>query len=146
MSCEICKRIKERKCVVVYEDENVVACLHKNQITKGRTTVFYKKHVTKFTSLSKIDRDSLMSSVARVGELLERALKPDHMNYLLLGNYYSHLHWHIIPRYHNREKDNYYFKNGLEYPILGRRIYGRYDASKEELKGIAKKIRKVLKV
>src|SRR5262245_15118293 len=27
------------------------------------------------------------------------ALKPDHMNYELLGNTNPHLHWHIVPRY-----------------------------------------------
>lgn len=26
-------------------------------------------------------------------------MKPDHMNYELLGNSVPHLHWHIAPRY-----------------------------------------------
>lgn len=30
---------------------------------------------------------------------LNKVLKPDKMNYALLGNYIPHLHWHLIPRY-----------------------------------------------
>src|SRR3989339_64555 len=97
--CEICNRLLNKERVTIFEDDNVIACLAPNQVTLGKTSVYYKKHVTSFTSLSDSDRNSLMSSVVKVGELLEKTFKPAHMNYSLLGNYFPHLHWHLIPRY-----------------------------------------------
>ncbi len=139
--CEICRRIKNNKKVFIYEDDYVKAYLSEKQVSYGKTTVCYKKHVTKFTELSKKERINLLDSVMKVANILERTLKPDHMNYMLLGNYHKHLHWHLVPRYEDKEKDAFYFKEvGLEYPILGRRIHGRYEVSEKELKKIVKKI------
>ena len=143
--CEICRRVKEKDRVAFYEDDNVIACLSIHQVTHGKTSVYYKKHVTSFTELSKEERDSLMSSVLRVGEILEQALKPDHMNYSLLGNYYPHVHWHLIPRYFDKRKDHFYFKNGLEPCHMGREIYGRYTIGLRALKNLARIIKQSIK-
>jgi len=35
----------------------------------------------------------------KISHAVYSALKPDKMNYELLGNWGSHLHWHVIPRY-----------------------------------------------
>ena len=83
-----------------------------------------------------------MASVTQVGLLLEKTFKPAHMNYSLLGNYFPHLHWHLIPRYKDKSKDNYFFNNGLEYPILGRMISGRYEVKREALLALILKIKK----
>jgi len=140
--CDICCRVKAVDPLVVYEDDNVVARLSAKQVCLGKTSVYYKKHVTSFTQLSADERASLMESVTKVGRLLERALKPDHMNYSLLGNYYPHLHWHGIPRYHDKSKDHFYFKNGLEPCHMGREIEGRYDMNEVELLKLAETIKK----
>lgn len=140
--CVVCRVVKEQDEIIIYEDENVIACLSPKQVTQGKTSVYYKKHVTKFTDLSKEERDALMESVFKVGALLEKSLKPDHMNYCLLGNYYKHLHWHIYPRYEDKDKDNFYFKTGLEPVRAGREVNGRYDVSKQELEALAKIILK----
>lgn len=124
MECEICKRVKSNKRVKIFEDENVVAYLSDKQIALGKTSVYYKKHVTRFTDLSESERNALMKSVIKVGELLEKGLEPDHMNYCLLGNYYPHLHWHLIPRYEDASKDHFYNKDtGLEPCHMGREVH-----------------------
>jgi diadenosine tetraphosphate (Ap4A) HIT family hydrolase len=35
----------------------------------------------------------------QISHAVYSALKPDKMNYELLGNWGNHLHWHVIPRY-----------------------------------------------
>ncbi|MBN1924134.1 MAG: HIT family protein [Nanoarchaeota archaeon] len=143
MYCEICeKRVKNREGVVIYEDDLVIAMLRPKQVTKGKTSVYYKKHAVKFSELSDEERNALMNSVVKVAKMLEKTFKPDHMNYALMGNYWPHLHWHLIPRYKDKNKDNFFFKDGLEYPILGRMIQGKFDASKEELEKLAEEIKK----
>ncbi|MFA5406592.1 MAG: HIT family protein [Candidatus Nanoarchaeia archaeon] len=132
-NCEICKRVSIIDPLVVYEDKNVIAKLSVNQISLGKTSVYYKKHVTSFTQLSIEERASLMESVTKVGRLLEKSLKPDHMNYSLLGNYFPHLHWHLIPRYENKSKDHFFFGTGLEPCHMGREIKGRYEVNKTDL-------------
>jgi diadenosine tetraphosphate (Ap4A) HIT family hydrolase len=39
--------------------------------------------------------------MAHVAEAVFRAFAPRKLNYELLGNSVSHLHWHIFPRYDN---------------------------------------------
>ncbi|MDD5054571.1 MAG: HIT family protein [Candidatus Nanoarchaeia archaeon] len=134
--CEICKRVKIKK-HCFYEDDLVVACVSKEQVTLGKSSVYYKKHVESFFDLSEKERNDLMKSVLTAAKILKDKLNPDHFNYLLLGNYYSHLHWHIIPRYFDNSKDNFYFKGGLEPCHLGREIMGRYSVSEEKLRKLA---------
>ena len=40
-----------------------------------------------------------MLDLLTASKAIRFAVKPDHMNYELLGNMDPHLHWHIIPRY-----------------------------------------------
>jgi diadenosine tetraphosphate (Ap4A) HIT family hydrolase len=136
----ICERVKEKK-YCFYEDDFVVACVSKNQVTLGKSSVYYKKHVESFFELSESDRNQLMKSVMDASKVLNKKLKPDHFNFLLLGNYYKHLHWHLIPRYLDSRKDNFYFKTGLEPCHLGREILGRYDTSDSELKALVNKLK-----
>jgi diadenosine tetraphosphate (Ap4A) HIT family hydrolase len=40
-----------------------------------------------------------MEDLRTSASAIYQTVKPDHMNYELLGNSNPHLHWHIIPRY-----------------------------------------------
>ncbi|MFA5303840.1 MAG: HIT family protein [Candidatus Nanoarchaeia archaeon] len=138
--CKICDRVKEKN-NCFYEDDNVIACVSPKQITYGKSSVYYKKHVTSFFDLSEKDRNNLMSSVMKVSSILKKKFNPDHFNFLLLGNYYHHLHWHLIPRYLDKTKDHFYFNNGLEPCHMGREIMGRYDISNVEVKKLVNKLK-----
>ncbi|MBD3311865.1 HIT domain-containing protein [archaeon] len=139
--CYMCQQLTKNK-NVIYEDERVKAFLSKEQVTHGRTIIIYKKHKTQFTKLSEKERNKLMNSVVKIAKLLEKKLKPDRINYLLLNNYHKHLHWHLLPRYKNEDKDDFFFKTGLEPCHLGKEIKNRYKTSSKKLKELAKKIQK----
>ncbi len=54
------------------------------------------------TNLEALDDDeyrAFMTDLRVAAQAIRAALKPDHMNYELLGNSNPHLHWHLIPRY-----------------------------------------------
>jgi diadenosine tetraphosphate (Ap4A) HIT family hydrolase len=44
-------------------------------------------------------RSRFLGEMALVAEAVFRAFSPRKLNYELLGNSVSHLHWHIFPRY-----------------------------------------------
>jgi diadenosine tetraphosphate (Ap4A) HIT family hydrolase len=63
--------------------------------------VFDRYHATSLVQLSLDEYRAFTEDLRQAGAALEAALRPDHMNYELLGNSGPHLHWHIIPRYRN---------------------------------------------
>jgi len=50
------------------------------------------------------DRTQFLEDMALVSEAVYKSFKPRKLNYELLGNTDSHLHWHIFPRYENDTK------------------------------------------
>ena len=76
-----------------------VANLNTNQQNLGRTVVVYKRHATELWQLEETERTKFFKDMVIVATALNKVLKPDEMNYALLGNTMPHLHWHLIPRY-----------------------------------------------
>ncbi len=76
-----------------------VARLNRDQYFKGYTFVVFKGHATELYQITKAEREGFLTEMVRVAEALAQVLKPDKMNYELLGNKMPHLHWHLIPRY-----------------------------------------------
>jgi diadenosine tetraphosphate (Ap4A) HIT family hydrolase len=60
---------------------------------------FTSRRVTSLESLSEAEFRSFFLDLRTASRAIREALKPDHMNYELLGNTNPHLHWHIVPRY-----------------------------------------------
>jgi diadenosine tetraphosphate (Ap4A) HIT family hydrolase len=56
-------------------------------------------HATSLESLSEEEFRSFFLDLRAASRAIREAMKPDHMNYELLGNSNPHLHWHIVPRY-----------------------------------------------
>jgi len=57
-----------------------------------------KRHATELFELTKSERSQLIEEVSRVATTLAMAFEPVKLNYELLGNQVSHIHWHMIPR------------------------------------------------
>jgi diadenosine tetraphosphate (Ap4A) HIT family hydrolase len=53
------------------------------------------------TDLPTSERRHLMSVVFAVEAAVRRLAKPDKINLASLGNAVPHLHWHVIPRWHD---------------------------------------------
>lgn len=74
--------------------------LFRDQRYKGYCILsFDPYHATNFDALPDEEYTAFMGDVRSASSAIRAAMKPDHMNYELLGNSNPHLHWHIVPRY-----------------------------------------------
>jgi diadenosine tetraphosphate (Ap4A) HIT family hydrolase len=67
----------------------------------GYCRVVWHSHVAEMTDLDAGNRRHLMNVVFAVEMALRSLLAPDKINLATLGNLVPHLHWHIIPRWHD---------------------------------------------
>ena len=58
-------------------------------------------HVREMSDLAPADAARLMSTVLSVERVLRAQLSPEKVNLASLGNVVPHLHWHVIPRWHD---------------------------------------------
>lgn len=82
-----------------------VVFLHPDQRFLGRSIVVLKWHEEHLEELSIEDYLRFEEDKRRVGMALTKAFAPLRINYLCLGNEIPHLHYHVVPRYKEREKD-----------------------------------------
>ena len=101
-NCEVCYRIdlieaKKNPCFVAeLETGYVVLCDY--QSYKGYTLFICKQHVAELHELAEPDRALFLMEMTKVAQSVYQAFHPNKLNYELLGNVNTHLHWHIIPR------------------------------------------------
>lgn len=100
----------------VYEDEDVIAILDISQTTKGHTLIIPKKH---FKNILDVDLETL-NKVMKVTQLLalkyQDKLHCQGFNILnncheVAGQTVNHLHFHLIPRYDEKDTINIEFTN-----------------------------------
>lgn len=82
-----------------YESRVSRTKLNPDQLFKGYSFVTLKWHAEELYQLTDKERKSFLDDMSIVADALAKALKPDKMNYELLGNGVPHMHWHIVPRY-----------------------------------------------
>lgn len=103
MSCLICERIqmiKEGKNpYFVCELETGYVVLGDHQRFKGYTLFLCKEHSTELHLLEPSFKMKYLEEMSLVAEAVFNVNKPNKMNYELLGNGDSHIHWHLFPRY-----------------------------------------------
>ncbi len=63
--------------------------------------IFDVHHATVLEELNHEEYLAYSDNLRLSAKAIRAALKPDHMNFELLGNTTPHLHWHIVPRYQN---------------------------------------------
>ena len=71
------------------------------QFYKGYLLFAYKEHKDELSELTMMEREIYLLEMSLVAEAIKNVFKPKKVNYELLGNTASHLHWHLIPRYKN---------------------------------------------
>ncbi len=85
--------------LLLYRDEQ----LHVIQALEAGFPAFYRviwnRHVAEFSDLTAAERETCMSAVVAVEEILRRELQPTKINLAALGNMAPHLHWHVIARF-----------------------------------------------
>ncbi len=103
--CGICLWIKELPTsrFFIKEFSTGYAVISKYQYYNGYTLFLCKDHVFELHDLSSAKSRLFLDEMSQVSKAVYNAVKPDKLNYELLGNTEPHLHWHIIPRYKKQE-------------------------------------------
>lgn len=104
-NCFVCDRIDQIKHgtnqYFVAEFPSGYAVMGDFQFYNGYTIFMSKVHAVELHDLGKVGRLQFLEDMAKVAEAVHGAFKPQKLNYELLGNLDSHMHWHIFPRYAN---------------------------------------------
>lgn len=74
---------------------------HEGMAFPGFCRVIWQPHVAEMSDLTEREASYLMRIVQAVERTLRQQLTPDKINLASLGNLVPHLHWHVIPRWHD---------------------------------------------
>ncbi len=100
--CLICDRIEEIKNgknpYFVKELETGYVVIGDHQHFKGYTLFLCKEHKKELFHLEPDFKITFLKEMSIVAEAVSLAFHSKKMNYELLGNGDSHLHWHLFPR------------------------------------------------
>ncbi len=100
--CLICERIEMIKRgenpYFVKELETGYVVLGDHQHFRGYTLFLCKEHKTELFDLKRDFKMKFLEEMSLVAEAVAKTFGADKMNYELLGNGDSHLHWHLFPR------------------------------------------------
>lgn len=145
--CLICDRIelirKGKNPWFVKELETGYVVMGDHQHFKGYTLFLCKEHKTELFELEPKTKMKFLEEMATVAEAVSRAFGAEKMNYELLGNGDTHLHWHLFQR---RDGDLEGYGNRGRGPVWWYPMEKMYDEANrpsqkelEELKGRLKK-------
>ncbi len=102
-ACFVCQRIQQIKNgtnpYFVEELETGYVVVGDFQYFRGHTVFISKEHKTELHQLESKQRFVFLKEMSLVAEAVFRAFNPQKMNYELLGNTDTHMHWHLFPRY-----------------------------------------------
>ena len=82
----------------VKELETGYVVIGDNQHFKGYTLFLHKEHKTELFQLEYKTKMKFLEEMSIVAEAVAKAFNAEKMNYELLGNGDTHLHWHLFPR------------------------------------------------
>lgn len=100
MTCTICDKIKEKKALVIYEDDNLVAILPSKPAAIGHIKILPKKHFSKLEELNdELVQDLFFLSNFASSSVFE-ALQAHGTN-IILNETDNHLAIDVIPRKEN---------------------------------------------
>ena len=103
MECSACDRIAR---IVEESNPDFIATLSESHVTladeqayRGYCILLLKDHHEQLDALPLERQRRLWDDVTRVAAALRRETDPVRINYACLGNFVTHVHWHVIPRY-----------------------------------------------
>ena len=98
MNCELCNTPGGE---VLWTDARCRIVLVGDADYAGYCRVIWNTHIAEMTDLSARDQAHCMRVVLAVESVLRELMKPDKINLASLGNFTPHVHWHVIPRFHD---------------------------------------------
>lgn len=119
--CVFCKIIDGQiPSYTVYEDEYVKAFLDISQATPGHTLVIPKKHVANIYEYDEELAEKVFSRIPKIARAIQQSA-PDILGMNIVNNngelaYQSvfHSHFHLIPRYSNKDGFSMTFQDNSE--------------------------------
>ena len=100
--CLICDRIEMIKNgtnkYFVKELETGYVVIGDYQHFKGYSLFLFKEHKTELFQLDYKTKMKFLEEMSLVAEAVSKAFNCEKINYELLGNGDSHMHWHLFPR------------------------------------------------
>lgn len=101
----------------VYEDEDVIAFLDANPVSRGHTLVVPKEHLEDIHGTEHME--FMHPALARVADAIEDAFDPEGINIAqnngeAAGQEVFHLHFHVTPVYDGTELEITYNRGELE--------------------------------
>lgn len=100
--CFVCDRIKmiqnKTNPYFVKELETGYIVIGDHQHFKGYTLFLCKEHKIELFELDHETKIKFLEEMSLVAEAVSKAFGAEKMNYELLGNGDTHLHWHLFPR------------------------------------------------
>ncbi len=127
--CVFCSIIKgDIPSHTVYENDDVVAFLDANPVSKGHTLVVPKKHVETVHEAGEMDY--MWEGLVKVANAIRDAFEPEGLNINQnngekAGQEVLHMHFHVTPRYTGDEINIDYDRSELE---GGEKIAGQISA------------------
>jgi diadenosine tetraphosphate (Ap4A) HIT family hydrolase len=97
MDCAICEKIKEKKALIVYEDDNLIAILPSKPAVPGHIKVMPKQHATKLDELPDDIVEELFFLSNFASSSVFEAMRAQGTN-IILNEADSHLCIDVIPR------------------------------------------------
>ena len=103
MDCSACARIARiadggnPDFVVTLAESHVT--LADEQAYRGYCILLLKDHHEQLDALPFERQRRLWDDVTRVASALRKVVAPVRLNYACLGNFVTHVHWHVIPRH-----------------------------------------------
>lgn len=67
----------------------------------GFCRVILNRHLSEMSDLPANEQQALMRVVFAVESAVRETVRPDKINLASLGNQTPHIHWHVIPRWHD---------------------------------------------
>jgi len=145
MNCFICDRINLAKNgknpELVIKLKTGFVFLINSKYYPGYTIFSCLKHKNEIFDLPNDFKKQFLLEMSVVAEAVNKVFSPKKINYELLGNLDSHLHWHIIPRYKND-------------PNITKSVWGDYikvkslkkePPSKQKISELKKEVESILK-
>lgn len=104
-TCLICERISAiqngTNPYVVAESQSGYAVIGDHQFYRGYSLLLSKVHANELHELELPARTAFLEDMSEVAAAAFRAFRPRKMNYELLGNKDTHMHWHLFPRHND---------------------------------------------
>jgi len=117
MDCATCEKIKDKKALIVYEDDNLIAIMPSKPAATGHIKILPKQHATKLEDLTPEMAENIFFLANFASSTVFDAFRPHGTN-IILNESDSHLSIDVIPRKENDGMNFLWKPKSMAPPVL----------------------------